>query len=199
MALTFQEIKNSYENSDLHIHVTKLPVPITLRQTEFSLLNVDYLWPDPDQEYAQFDFVYVAECNKEFATSSVDVLSKSFFISKPGADDFVCLNDTTDSISSVLLYDVVANFFTKDGKLIPSSTQFAVLTLLKYYFSYDIGLSNYEICEYSHLAFNSSKMCYAYSREKQKNLYVHTVFACTYTHTYVIDDCDISRMDKPKL
>ena len=43
MALTFQKIKDSYENSDLHIHVTKLPVPLTLKQTDFSLLKVDYL------------------------------------------------------------------------------------------------------------------------------------------------------------
>ena len=93
MALTFQDIKNSYENSDLHIHVTKLPVPITLKQSEFSLLNVDYLWPNPDQEYAKFDFAYVAELNEENATSSIDIESKGVFISKPGADDFVCLND----------------------------------------------------------------------------------------------------------
>ena len=53
MALTFQEIKDSYEDSDLHIHVTKLPVPVTLRKTEFNLLHVNYLWPDPDQDYAQ--------------------------------------------------------------------------------------------------------------------------------------------------
>lgn len=205
MALTFQEIKDSYENSDLHIHVIKLPVSLTLKQTEFKLLNVDYLWPDPDQKYAAFDFAYVAECNKEHATSSANVLSKSFFISKPGADDFVCLNDTIDSISSVLLYNVVANFFTKDGKLILSASNLSVLKRLKYYFSYDLGLSNYEICEYSHLAFNTSTMCYAYSKEKQKNIYVHEAFACTPIHTadwdwasqncgyarYIIDDCDI--------
>lgn len=198
MALTFQEIKNSYENSDLHIHVTKLPVPITLKQTEFKYLNVDYLWPDPDQDYAEFDFAYVAELDEH----SNEIISKSFFISKPGADDFVCLNDMTDSISSVLLYNVTANFFKKDGTVIPSSPQLSVLTLLKYYLSYSLGLSKYEICEYSHLAFNSSKMCYAYSREKQKNLYVHYAFACTPIHTaewasqnysyanYIIDDCD---------
>lgn len=202
MALTFQEIKDSYENSDLHTHVIKLPVPLTLKQTEFKLLNVDCLWPDPDQEYAQFDFAYVAECNKELVTSSAELLSKGFFISKPGADDFVCLNDMIDSISSVLLYDVGANFFTKDGTIIPPSPQFAVLTLLKYYFSYDIGLRNYEICEYSHLAFNSSHMCYAYSKEKQKNICVNDAFACTPIHNvdwanqshsyanYIIDDCD---------
>ena len=202
MTLTFQDIKNSYENSDLHIHVTKLPVPIILKQTEFNLLNVDYLWPDPDQDYAAFDFAFVAMCNKELATSSADVLSKSFFVSKSGADNFVCLNDTTDSISSVLLYDVRANFFTKDGTIIPPSPRYSVLTLLKYYFCYDLGLSNYEICEYSHLAFNSSNMCYAYSREKQTNIYVYDSFACTPIHTaewtiqncsyarYIIDDCD---------
>ena len=202
MALTFQEIKNSYENSDLHIHVIKLPVPVTLKQTEFKLLNVDYLWPDPDQYYAEFDFAYVAECDKEHATSSADIVNKSFFISKPGADDFVCLNDMTDSISSVLLHEVIANFFTKDGTVIPPSSQFSVLILLKYYFSYDLGLSNYAICEYSHLAFNSSNMYYAYSIEKQKNLCVFYAFACTPMHTvewknqsysyanYIIDDCD---------
>ena len=203
MALTFQEIKDSYENSDLHIHVTKLPVPLTLKQTDFSLLKVDYLWPDTDQDYAEFDFVYVAECNKEQAKSCSDVINKGFFISKPGADDFVYLNNTTDNISSVLLYDVMANFFTKDGTKIPPALQFTVLTLLKYYFSYDIGLSKYNICEYSHLAFNSSNMRYAYSREKQTNIYVFDAFACTPIHTaewinqdnsyayYVIDDCDV--------
>ena len=203
MALTFQEIKDSYENSDLHIHVTKLPVPLTLKQTDFSLLKVDYLWPDTDQDYAEFDFVYVAECNKEQAKSCGDVISKGFFISKPGADDFVYLNNTTDNISSVLIYNVMANFFTKDGTKIPPAPQFAVLTLLKYYFSYDIGLSKYKICEHSHLAFNSSNMRYAYSREKQTNIYVFDAFACTPIHTvewinqdnsyayYVIDDCDI--------
>lgn len=203
MALTFQEIKNFYENSDLHIHVTKLPVPLTLKQTDFSLLKVDYLWPDTDQDYAEFDFVYVAECNKEQANSCSDVISKGFFISKPGADDFVFLNNTTDNISSVLIYNVMANFFTKDGTIIPPAPQFAVLTLLKYYFSYDIGLSKYNICEYSHLAFNSSNMRYAYSREKQTNIYVFDAFACTPIHTvewinqdnsyayYVIDDCDV--------
>lgn len=202
MALTFQEIKDTYENSDMHIHVTKLPVPLTLYQTAFKLLNVDYLWSDPDQDYAEFDFAYVAECDKEHTTSSAGVLSKGFFISKPGADDFVCLNDTTDSISSVLLYDVVANFFTKDGTVIPPSPQFSVLTLLKFYLCYECGVSNYAICEYSHLAFNSSNMCYAYSREKQTNIYVHEAFACIPKHTadwasqkysyarYIIDDCD---------
>lgn len=210
MALTFQEIKDSYENSDLHIHVIKLPVPLTLKQAEFSLLNVDYLWPDPDQEYAKFDFAYVAECDIEHATSSANVFSKGFFISKPGADDFVCLNDMTDSdktatISSVLLYNVTAIFCKKDSTVIPSSSQMSVLNLLKYYFSYDCGISSYEICEYSHLAFNSSKMCYAYSREKQKNIYVHDAFACTPIHNvewanqshsyayYIIDDCDTIR------
>lgn len=202
MTLTFQEIKNSYENSDLHIYVTKLPVPIILQQTEFKYLNVDYLWPDPDQDYAEFDFAYVATCNKEQATSSADILSISFFISKSGADNFVCLNDTTDSISSVLLHNVAAKFFTKNDPIIIYSPQFAVLTLLKYYLSYSLGLRNYAICEYSHLAFNSSKMCYAYSREKHTNLYVHYAFACTPIHTvewssqnysyanYIIDDCD---------
>ena len=210
MALTFQEIKDSYENSDLHIHVTKLPVPITLEQTEFRLLNVKHLWPDPDRYYAQFDFVYVAKCNKEFVTSSDDIKSKGFFISKPGADDFVCLNDMTDSeeterIIFLLLHNVIVNFFAKDGILLSASSQFSVLNLLKYYFCYDLGLSDYEICEYSHLAFKSSDMCYAYSREKQTNIYVHNAFACTPIHTvewtnqncsyarYIIDDCDTIR------
>ena len=208
MALTFQEIKDSYENSDLHIHVIKLPVPLTLQQVQFSLLNVGYLWPDPDQDYAEFDFAYVAEFNKELAVSRAGIVSKGFFISKSGADDFVGLNDMTNSLNTtrsiqLLDHDVVANFFTKDGTVIPSSTQFAVLTLLKSYLCYDIGLRNYEICEYSHLAFNTSKMCYAYSREKQKNLNVYVAFACTPIHTvewinqsysyanYIIDDCDI--------
>lgn len=203
MALTFQDIKDSYENSDLHIHVTKLPVPITLIHTEFKLLKVDYLWPDPDQDYAEFDFAFVAMCDKEHVTSSAEVLSKSFFISKPGADDFVCLNDTTDSISSVLSYDVIAYFFTKDDTVISAASRFSVLTLLKYYLCYKCGLSNYEICAYSHLAFNTSTMCYAYSKEKQTNIYVYEAFACTPIHTaewanqnssyarYIIDDCDI--------
>ena len=207
MALTFQDIKNFYENSDLHIHVTKLPVPITLKQTDFNLLNVDYLWPDPDQEYAQFDFAYVAELNEENATSILNVGSKSVFISKPGADDFVYLNDMTNreksnSIFYLLATNVIANFFTKDGIVISYTSKYSILNLLKYYFCYECGLSNYEICEYSHLAFKSSDMCYAYSREKQKNLYVHTLFVCTPMHTvewinqsysyanYVIDDCD---------
>lgn len=208
MALTFQEIKDSYENSDLHIHVIKLPVPLTLKQTEFKLLNVDYLWPDPDQEYAQFDFAYVAEFDEKNAISSTDISSKGFFISKPGADDFVGLNDMTNSeetehIMFVLSHNVVANFFTKDGKLILSASNLSVLNRLKFYLRYVCGLSNYAICEYSHLAFNTSTMCYAYSREKQNNLFVHTVFACTPIHTvewinqsysyanYIIDDCDI--------
>ena len=207
MALTFQEIKDSYENSDLHIHVTKLPVPITLKQSEFKLLNVDYLWPDPDQDYAQFDFAYVAELDEKSVTSIAYVESKGIFISKPGADDFVGLNDMTDSeetgrILFLLSRSVIVNFFTKDGILISSSSQYAVLNLLKYYFCYDLGLSNYEICEYSHLAFTSSMMCHAYSREKQTNLYVHDAFTCTPMHTvewanqnysyarYIIDDCD---------
>ena len=207
MALTFQEIKDSYENSDLHIHVTKLPVPITLKQAEFKLLNVKHLWPDPDQDYADFDFVYVAECNKEFVASSDDIKSKGFFISKPGANDFVGLNDMTNSeetkrIKYLLSHHVIFNFFAKDGTVISTSSQYAASSLLKYYLCYDLGLSGYEICEYSHLAFNSSNMCYAYSREKQKNLYVHDAFACTPMHTaewinqgdsyarYIIDDCD---------
>lgn len=207
MALTFQEIKNSYENSDLHIHVTKLPVPLTLKQTEFKLLNVDYLWPDPDQEYAEFDFVYVAEFNEKIATTSAYAVSKGFFISKPGADNFAVLNNMTDSeatknIANLLAYHVVVNFFTKDGILISSSSQFSVLNLLKFYLCYDCGINNYVICEYSHLAFSSSNMCFAYSREKQTNIYVHDSFACTPIHTvewanqncsyanYIIDDCD---------
>ena len=207
MALTFQEIKDSYENSDLHIHVIKLPVPITLKQAEFSLLNVDYLWPDPDQDYAEFDFAYVAEFNEENATSSAGTISKGFFISKPGADDFVGLNDMTNSeetkhIIFVLSHDVVANFFTKDGSLILSASNLSVLNLLKFYLCYDCDINNYEICEYSHLAFSSSTMLYAYSREKQTNINVHTAFACTPIHTvewinqsnsyanYIIDDCD---------
>lgn len=199
MALTFQEIKNSYENSDLHIHVIKLPVPITLKQSEFNLLNVDYLWPDPDQEYAQFDFAYVAELNEESATDTTDVTSKGIFISKPGTDDFIGLNDKTADIIFDLSHRVMANFFTKAGTLI---SQFSVLKLLTYYFCYDLGLSDYDICEYLHLAFKSSTMCYAYSREKQKNIYVYEAFACTPIHTvdwasqncsyarYIIDDCD---------
>lgn len=208
MALTFQDIKNSYENSDLHIHVIKLPVPLTLRQAEFKLLNnVDYLWPDPEQIYAPFDFVYVAALDEKNATSSIDAISKGFFISKPGADDFVGLNDMTDSeatknIACLLAYHVAANFFTKDGTLISTST-FFVLNLLQFYLGYDLGLSNYKICEYSHLAFRSENMCYAYSKEKQKNIYVRTAFACTPIHTaewknqnssyanYIIDDCDV--------
>lgn len=207
MALTFQDIKDSYENSDLHIHVTKLPVPITLIKTEFNLLNVDYLWPDPDQDYAEFDFVYVAECNKELVTTSAGLLSKGFFISKPGADDFVGLNDMTNSVNTasitrLLANSVIVNFFTKDGILISSSLKYSVLKLLKFYLCYECGLSNYEICEYSHLVFKSSSMCYAYSREKQTNIYVHNSFACTPIHTvewanqncsyanYIIDDCD---------
>ena len=207
MALTFQDIKNSYENSDLHIHVTKLPVPITLKQSEFSLLNVDYLWPDPDQEYAQFDFAYVAELNEENVTSSLDIESKGIFISKPGADDFVCLNDMTNneqskSIFRLLANSVVVNFFTKDGILISSSLKYSVLNRLKFYLCYECGLRGYEICTYSHLAFKSSGMCYAYSREKQTNIYVYNIFACTPLHTvewinqsysyasYIIDDCD---------
>ena len=207
MVLTFQSIKNSYENSDLHIHVTKLPVPVTLKQTDFNLLNVDYLWPDPDQDYAAFDFAYVAELNEENATSSIDIESKSVFISKPGADAFVCLTEMTNSeqtksILYLLANSVRVNFFTKDGILISSSSQFSVLNRLKFYLCYECGLSGYEICEYSHLAFKSSTMCYAYSKEKQKNLYVHDSFACTPMHTaewinqncsyayYIIDDCD---------
>lgn len=205
MVLTFQEIKSSYENSDLHIHVTKLPVPITLKQSEFKLLNVDYLWPDPDQDYAQFDFAYVAELDEENATSNAAIVSKGFFISKPGADDFVGLNDMTNSENTAdilfeLSHHVMANFFTKDGTLISSFHY--VLTQLKFYLCYECGLSNYEICAYSHLAFKSSTMCYVYSREKQTNIYVHSDFACTPIHTvertnqncsyarYIIDDCD---------
>ena len=204
MALTFQEINNSYDNSDLHIHVTKLPAPVTLRKTEFNLLHVDYLWPDPNQDYAQFNFAYVAMFNEENATSSAGIISKGFFISKPGADDFVCLNDMTNSENTAdILFDlshrVIANFFTKDGTLISAVS---VLRLLKYHLCYACGLRNYEICEYSHLAFNSSSMCYAYSREKQTNINVYKDFACipihtedeiAYSHkyaTYVIDDCD---------
>ena len=204
MALTFQEIKNSYENSDLHIHVTKLPVPVTLRKTEFNLLHVDYLWPDPDQVYAQFDFAYVAELNEENADSSADTISKGFFISKPGADDFVGLNDMTNSenIADILFElsnRVNANFFTKDGILISVCS---VSNLLKFYLCYTLGLSNYKICEYSHLAFTSSSMYYAYSREKQANIYAYDDFVCIPIHTedetdyshkyasYVIDDCD---------
>ena len=207
MALTFQEIKNSYENSDLHIHVIKLPVPITLRKTEFNLLHVDYLWPDPDQGYAQFDFAYVAIFNEENATSSAGIISKGFFISKPGADDFVGLNDMTNSeetenITCLLSLNVKAKFFTKDGTLISSASNASVLNRLKSYLSYKCGLSKYEISEYSHLAFNSSNMCYAYSREKQTNIRVYEAFACTPLHTvewvnqnygyarFIIDDCD---------
>lgn len=205
MVLTFQEIKNSYENSDLHSHVIKLPVPITLRKTEFNLLHVDYLWPDPDQDYAKFDFAYVAIFNGENTTNGI--ISKSFFISKPGADAFVGLKDTTDSEEIedtyfVLSHRVMANFFTKDGTLISSVSNVSVLNLLKYYLCYTCGLSKYAICEYSHLAFYSSNMCYAYSIEKQKNIHVFTDFACTPMHTvewinqnysyanFIIDDCD---------
>ena len=207
MALTFQDIKNSYENSDLHIHVTKLPVPIILIKTEFNLLNVDYLWPDPDQDYAAFDFAYVAELNEENTTSILEIESKGVFISKPGADAFVGLNDMTNSeqtksIFYLLANRVIVNFFTKDGTLIAHTSKHSVLNQLKLYLCYECGLSNYEICAYSHLAFKSSNMCYAYSREKQTNIYVHTIFACTPMHTaewasqsdsyanYVIDDCD---------
>ena len=207
MVLTFQSIKNYYENSDLHIHVTKLPVPVILKQTDFNLLNVDYLWPDPDQDYAAFDFAYVAELNEENATSSTDIENKSVFISKPGADAFVCLTEVTNSEKSKRIFDllanrVIVNFFTKDGTVITYATKHSVLSQLKFYLCYECGLSNYEICEYSHLAFKSSSMCYAYSREKQKNIFVYESFACTPIHTaewtnqncsyarYIIDDCD---------
>ena len=207
MALTFQEIKNSYENSDLHIHVTKLLVPITLKRTDFNLLNVDYLWPDPNQEYAQFDFAYVAELNEENATSSADIESKGVFISKSGADAFVCLNDMTNSEQSKSIFyslanRVIVNFFTNDGRLISHVSNFSVLNRLKFYLCYECGLSNYAICEYSHHAFKSSIMCYAYSREKQTNIFVYESFACTPIRTveltnqncsyarYIIDDCD---------
>lgn len=207
MALTFQDIKNSYENSDLHIHVIKLPVPLILKQIEFKLLNVDYLWPDPDQIYAQFDFVYVAALDEKNATSSADIESKGVFISKPGTDDFVCLNDMTDSDNTEEIFYklancVTVNFFTKDGTLILPASKAFVINRLKAYLCYTCGLFKYEICEYSHLAFDSSIMCYAYSREKQTNIYVNEAFACTPIHTvewinqnysyarYIIDDCD---------
>lgn len=207
MALTFQEIKDSYENSDLHIHVTKLPVPLTLRKSEFNLLNVDYLWPDPDQRFAKFDFAYVAKLDEKNALSNINVESKGVFISKPGADDFVGLNDMTNieetiRITNLLAQNVKAKFFTKDGTIIVSASDTSVLSRLKSYLSYECGLSNYKLCEYSHLAFNSLNMCYAYSREKQTNIYVNEAFACTPIHKvdwtrqkhsyarYIIDDCD---------
>ena len=202
MALTFQEIKDSYENSDLHIHVTKLPVPITLKQSEFKLLNVDYLWPDPNQKYTRFDFAYVAKCNKEFVTSSDGVVSKGFFISKPGADDFVGLNDMTDSeeterIIFLLLHNVVVNFFAKDGTLI---TKTFVYDLLRAYVCYIYHIDNYKLCEYTNLAFHSVNLRHTYSREQKRLIIAQKDFVvvpiCTagsvsHSHQkYIIDDCD---------
>lgn len=149
MALTFQEIKDSYENSDLHIHVTKLPVPVILGRTDLYMLNADDLWPDPDQKFAVFDLAFVAELDEENATSSNDIIGKGVFISKPGDDEFVGLNDMTDNdntenIFYMLANSITVNFFIKDGNITLSKSRFYILDQLKNYLCYDLGLSNLE-------------------------------------------------------
>ena len=198
--MTFQEIKNSYENSDLHIHVTKLPVPLVLEQHEFNQLHIQ-MWPDIYKRFASFDFVIVAKI-KERATGGYIFESKGFFISLPGNDDFICVNNMADKCSKdhvlfLFAYEIAAYFFTQNGTLVSKT---CVYDLLRAYVCYAYHIDNYKLCEYTNLAFPSVMLKYAYSREQKRLIVVQKDFAVVPIYTadsinndhrhYIIDDCD---------
>ena len=148
MALTFQDIKNSYDNSDLHIRAIKLPVPLVLEQNEFNLLHTQ-MWPDMHKRYASFDFVSVAKI-KEHSTGEFKFELKGFFISLPGHDDFICANNMTDEdntafILSLFKSRIMAYFFTQNGTLI---TKMCIYDLIRAYFCYVYHIDNYKASSY---------------------------------------------------
>ena len=198
--MTFQEIKTlyekneSYEHGDIHVRAIKLPVPLVLEQNEFNLLHIQ-MWPDIHEKYASFDFAIVANaCIYE---------PKGYFISLPGHDDFICVNnmadeDNTAFISALFTSSISAYFFTQNGTFI---TRKFVHILLKAYFCYAYGIdSNYKLCEYTHLAFHFAYMKSAYSREQKRMIAarqnfvvepIHTADSVNHNHhNYIIDDCD---------
>ena len=208
--MTFQEIKALYEKNesnehgDILVRAIKLPVPLVLKQNEFNLLHIQ-MWPDINEKYASFDFAIVAK-SKESSTNDSTFEPKGYFISLPGHDDFICVNNMTDEdntafISSLFTNSIEAYFFAQNGTLI---TRKFVHHLLKSYFCYAYGIdSNYKLCEYTNLAFHFAYLKPAYSRERQRMITVRHDFIVEPIYTtdstnqnhehcnYIIDDCDV--------
>ena len=206
--MTFQEIKalyeknESYEHGDIHVRAIKLPVPLVLKQKEFNLLHIQ-MWPDINEKYASFDFAIVAKIKKS-STNECIFEPKGYFISLPGHDDFICVNNMTDEdntafISSLFTNSIEAYFFTQNGTFV---TRKFVHNLLKAYFCYAYGIdSSYKLCEYTNLAFHFAYLKSAYSREQKRMLTVRQEFIVEPIYTadsvnhnhcnYIIDDCDV--------
>ena len=201
--MTFQEIKALYEsneNSYIHTHAIKLPVPLVLEQKEFNLLHIQ-MWPDINEKYASFDFAFVATI-KESCIHETIFEPKGYFMSLPGHDDFICVNnmadeDNTDFIASLFESSISAYFFAQDGTLILRKPAY---NLLKASFFYTYGIGSYKICEYTKFACHSIFLKSAYSREQkrmiaaQQNFVVEPIFTAdseNHNHRYyIIDDCD---------
>ena len=202
--MTFQEIRALYESNehgDIHARAIKLPVPLVLEQNEFNLLHIQ-MWPDIHEKYASFDFAVVATI-KESSTHLSIFEPKGYFMSLPGHDDFICVNDMTDEdntdfISSLFESSITAYFFAQDGTLILRKI---VYSLLKSYFYYAYSIdSSYKLCEYTNLAFHSIYLKSAYSREQKRVITarqnfvvepIYTADSVNHDHrNYIIDDCD---------
>ena len=208
--MTFQEIKALYEKNesnehgDILVRAIKLPVPLVLKQNEFNLLHIQ-MWPDINEKYASFDFAIVAK-SKKSSTNDSTFEPKGYFISLPGHDDFICVNNMTDEdntafISSLFTNSIEAYFFAQNGTLI---TRKFVHHLLKAYFCYAYGIDhNYKLCEYTNLAFHFAYLQPAYSRERKRMITVRRDFIVEPIYTtdstnqnhehcnYIIDDCDV--------
>ena len=208
--MTFQEIKALYEKNesnehgDILVRAIKLPVPLVLKQNEFNLLHIQ-MWPDINEKYASFDFAIVAK-SKKSSTNDSTFEPKGYFISLPGHDDFICVNNMTDEdntafISSLFTNSIEAYFFAQNGTLI---TRKFVHHLLKAYFCYAYGIDhNYKLCEYTNLAFHFVYLQSAYSRERKRIITVRRDFTVEPIYTtdstnqnhehcnYIIDDCDV--------
>ena len=203
--MTFQEIKALYEKkeNDEHgdIRAIKLPVPLVLEQNEFNLLHIQ-MWPDIHEKYASFDFAVVATIKKSSARVSI-FDPKGFFMSLPGHDDFICVNDMTDEdntdfILSLFESSITAHFFAHNGTLISRKI---VYNLIKASFFYACGIdSSYKLCEYTNLACHYMYLKSAYSREQKRMITARQTFVVEPIHTadsvnhdhrnYIIDDCD---------
>ena len=207
--MTFQEIKALYESDehgDIHVRAIKLPVPLVLEQNEFNLLHIQ-MWPDIHEKYASFDFAFVAKIKASSTNASI-FEPKGYFMSLPGHDDFICVNDMTDEdntdfIASLFQSSITAYFFAQDGTLI---TRKMVHNLLRTSFFYACGIDNYKLCEYTNLACHSIYLKSAYSREQKRMITarqdfvvepIHTVDSVNHDHrNYIIDDCD--KLQDPK-
>lgn len=204
--MTFQEIRTlyekdeSYEHGDIHVRAIKLPVPLVLEQNEFNLLHIQ-MWPDIHKKYTSFDFAIVIKIEESSTNESIFEF-KGYFISLPGHDDFICINNMTDVdntafISSLFISSIAAYFFTQNGTFI---TRKYVRNLLKAYVCYVYDIGSYKLCEYTNLAFHAIYFKSAYSREQKRMITaqqdfvvepIHTADGVNHNHhNYIIDDCD---------